>query len=159
MTQDVDTSEFDAAAAFLRDDAARLIDSAAAGTVDDVGSLALVNVRRRRARHHVTGKGERFVTLRTQGAGAHHTATVHAGGQVAPLIAGGTRRHVIRPHGAHALALGGGARGFAASVRHPGTRADPFVHKGITDTRQQAGRITDQTGAELVADLARAVEG
>lgn len=158
MTRDVDATELKHAAAVL--EAARpIIDHAGAETVDAIGDLALINVRRRRARHHVTGRGERFITLRTEGSDANHRATVHAAGRIAPLIAGGTRRHVIRPHGAHALRMASGPRPFAANVRHPGTRADPFVHEGITDTRQQVARITDQTGAELVADLARAVEG
>lgn len=158
MSDEIDTSEFDAAAAGLAG-AHELVNRLAGAAVDDMAEAALVNVRRRRAAHRVTGKGERMITLRETGAGANRRAVVHAAGQVAPLIAGGTRRHIIRAAAGHALAFAGPARGFAANVRHPGTRADPFVHRGLEDTRPRVRQITDTTATRLASGLADELGG
>lgn len=126
-------------------------------SVDVIAADALVNVRRRRARHRVTGRGERMIELRAHGTGTARTATVEAHGYVAAILAGGSRGHVIRARNARALYLG--ARGFAASVRHPGTRADPFVAKGLADTRAAIERQTRGAADALAAELADELEG
>lgn len=154
----VDASEFNEAA----DELGRFgpeLGKVAGDTIDDMAGAVLVNVRRRRARHHVTGKGERMITVRASGSGAHREARVHAGGKVARILVGGSRAHVIRPAAGHALRMTGPARGFAAAVRHPGTRPDPFVAEGVDDSRARIDTITDQAGAELVAELAHEIGG
>jgi hypothetical protein len=134
-----------------------LVEGMAEVAIDDMAAVALANVRRRRGRHRVTGKGERLVRLQSTGSGDGRRARIHAGGRVAHLIAGGTRAHVIRPVAARALAIGGVGRGFAAAVRHPGTRADPFVAKGIEDSRGAVAAITDTAGDELAVDVAHKI--
>jgi len=153
VKSELDAAAFSEAARRLRafgDD----VEAAAENSVDDMGAAVLVNVRRRRARHRVTGKGERLVTMEARGSGDGRVARVHAGGRIAHLITGGTRAHPIRPVRARALAFVGPARGFAASVRHPGTRPDPFVARGVDDSRDEVATITDTAGDELAAELA-----
>lgn len=154
MAGELDGSAFGAAAASLRRVAGDELEAAAETTVDDMAAAVLVNVRRRRARHRVTGKGERLVSVHGHGSGDGRVARVHAGGRVAHLITGGTAAHPIRPHRAHALAFAGPARGLVASVRHPGTRPDPFVARGVDDSQGAIASITDTAGDELAAELA-----
>lgn len=138
-------------------DVGELVDAAAGDVVDDFAAAALDNVRRRRARHRVTGKGERMIGIRATGSGSGRVARVHAAGKVAAILAGGSRAHVIKPVAGRALQLVGTSRGFAAAVRHPGTRADPFVEKGIDDTRADTESITDAAADELAVDVARKI--
>jgi len=154
MTGQLDADAFADAAARLRSVGDKTIGQAAELVVDDMAGAVLANVRRRRGRHRVTGKGERLVTVKATGSGDGRVARVHAGGRIAHLIIGGTRAHPIRPIRARALAFVGPARGFAASVRHPGTRPDPFVARGVDDSRAEVATITDTAGDELAAELA-----
>lgn len=149
----IDGAAFAAAARRLEAEAPAAIDRAAERSVDELAELTLAAVRVRRARHRVTGKGERLVGIRATGSGSHRVARVHAAGRVAHLITGGTRAHAIRPHRADALRIRGAARGFAAAVHHPGTRADPFVAEGIADARGDAHRVVDDAARAIVRDL------
>lgn len=153
---ELDGSAFRDASRRLRD-VGDLVDATAGDVVDDFAAAALDNVRRRRARHRVTGKGERMIGIRTVGSGATRVARVHASGKVAAIIAGGSRAHAIRPVAARALQMPGTSRGFAAAVRHPGTQPDPFVAKGIADTRPELESITDAAADELAVAVTRKI--
>jgi hypothetical protein len=156
MTGELDAAAFAAAGRQARR-IGELVEAMAESTVDELGVIALANVKRARGRRRKSGRGERMITLRSSGSGAAETARVHAGGRVAPILAGGSRAHVIRPHAARALTVPGAARGFAAAVRHPGTRPFPFVAIGLEDTRGDLARITDDAGDELAADIAHRI--
>lgn len=155
MTTDIDATDFRVAAAALEhfDDH---VDDVADPVVDGIGDTVLEHVRQARRRHHRTGKGERFVTLQAKGAGVHRVVRVHAGGRVAHLLTGGTRPHTIRAR-THALPIaphGGQAVAFAASVRHPGTKADPFVARGVAAASADIDRLAAAGADELARDLA-----
>jgi hypothetical protein len=152
MTTRLDTSSMTRAAKRLRK-VELVLAPVAEATVDDFAAVVLINVRKRRLRHRGTGKGARMVNVRAKGRGLARVARVHASGRVAPIIAGGSRPHMIRVGPGEAIPLYGGSL-FAASVQHPGTRADPFVHKGIRDARAQVQKITDDAARELAADVA-----
>lgn len=126
----------------------------AEATLERMADAAAEGVRAARRRHHVTGKGERLVSVRSSGAGTRRTLRVHAGGRVAHLLTGGTRPHPIRALEGRALRLAGSTRPFAAAVRHPGTRADPFVARGVAAARPDIDRLVAGAADELVADLA-----
>lgn len=152
----IDGRPFTAAAARIRT-LGDQVDQVADDTLEAIGVVVQDNVQRRRARHRVTGKGERLVSVHSTGSGSARQVRVHAGGRVAHLIAGGTAPHRIRPIRGHALALerNGALVGFADVVRHPGTRADPFVAEGIADSSGDVDSITAGAARELVDDLAR----
>ena len=83
------------------------------------------------------------------------SAEVLAGGRLkvgyARAVEFGTKAHVIRPRRAKVLAWGGGrtlagnlrkgqkATSFARMVRHPGTKAKPYLVPGIRKALQLAG--------------------
>jgi hypothetical protein len=82
-------------------------------------------------------------------------AEVLAGGRLnvgyAAAVEFGTRPHIIRPRRARVLAWGGArtlggrlrrgsrATNFARFVRHPGTRAQPYLVPGIKKALERAG--------------------
>lgn len=67
------------------------------------------------------------------------TGTVLSAAEYSMYVHDGTRPHIIRPRTARALAFTiGGQRVYAKSVRHPGTKARPFLRNAI---EQQAPRL------------------
>ena len=81
------------------------------------------------------------------------SATVEATAHYAGMVEGGTRPHIIVPRTARALAWGGDRRlsgslrkgasptRFARRVRHPGTKAQPFLHPSA---QQALGELDTQ---------------
>lgn len=128
--------------------------------IDASGSTVQEHVRRAASSHRKTGRLERFVNRKTAGRGLEATASVHASGRVAHLITGGTAPHEISPIASRAIAMAtasGELVGFAGSVHHPGTRADPFVTRGVADAAGDVARIVDAAGTAIVRDLARSI--
>jgi hypothetical protein len=111
--------------------------------------------------HRRTGKLERFVSVTGGGTGLETELRVHAGGRVAHLITGGTVPHDISAVRSRALPIAGvgGAVGFAATVHHPGSRADPFVARGVAASEREVSQITDRATRELAHDLAESMTG
>lgn len=153
---ELDATAFRLAAAAL-EDAGDAIDDVAGDVLGDVALAVQANVQAARRRHRRTGKGERLVSVRSSGSGASRVLRVHAGGRVAHLITGGTAPHSIRPLARRALSLAGGLQPFAASVRHPGTQADPFVARGVAASRDEVDRLAAAGAAELADDLATVI--
>lgn len=61
------------------------------------------------------------------------------GVEYAKFVAEGTKPHVIRPKNASALKFQiGGRTVFAKSVKHPGTKANPFMSDAIDKTMKKA---------------------
>lgn len=157
MTFTIDTRELDDARAGL---AAfdELAGDAAEPLVDESARAALDAVRSRASRHRRTGRMVRQIRTIAEGDGLRRRAVVRAGGSIAPIIAGGSVAHNIRPARARALQLGGALR-FASSVRHPGTRPDPFVLAGLTDASGQIDRDADAAADRLADRLADRIAG
>lgn len=58
----------------------------------------------------------------------------------APFVNDGTRPHIIRPKNAQALRFRVGGRVvFAKVVRHPGTRARPFLDRALREIARARG--------------------
>ena len=123
--------------------------------LDDAAEAGAEHVRdavaRRAGRHRASGRMARQVKVIARADGL----AVHASGRVAHLITGGTAPHTIRSHG-RALELrsaGGGLRGFAEVVHHPGTRADPFVARGLEDALPDVDRELEHAGDRILLSL------
>lgn len=152
-----DMSEMEAAAAAL-ELADEALEPIAADTIADMAEETKASVRQAARRHRVTGELiERIAVTDQRSAGFASTATVKAGGIVAPRIIAGQVPHTIRARRARALAFGGSPASFAESVRHPGTAPDPFVSRGV----RAAGldRLTDRAAASAADRIAEAVDG
>ncbi|HEX6518279.1 MAG TPA: HK97 gp10 family phage protein [Nocardioidaceae bacterium] len=66
--------------------------------------------------------------------------TVGSDVEYAPMVNDGTRPHVIRPRRAKALRFKvGGRTVYAAVVRHPGTRARPFLDRALQEVARARG--------------------
>lgn len=78
----------------------------------------------------------------------------------ARFIHSGTRPHIIAARRRQALRwrAGGGWR-FAKRVRHPGTKADPFLYAALDNSRAAIDaifeRYTDKTLEEVARDIGR----
>ncbi len=129
---------------------------ALAGAGRQIGGAIADNVRARARRHRRSGVMERRISVKVSGTGIRQEVRVHAGGKVAHLVIGGTRPHRIVAPG-RPIPLEG--RRFAQSVRHPGTRADPFVALGVADSTADIAAGLEDAGGVLVRDLARRIEG
>lgn len=157
MTFEIDTSGVDVAAAALRD-ADELLEPIAGDAIADLAAVTHAAIRREAGRHRVTGELVDRVEIRDKRtAGFASTATVRAGGIVAPRIIKGQAPHTIRTRRARALAFGAPAVSFAAAVRHPGTSPDPFVAKGARAADIDGS--TDRTAAAAAERIAQAAGG
>lgn len=153
---DVDVRQLEAGAAALEGALDDAVDQVADGIVRDLADDALAGIRLEARRHRRTDRLEsRMIVAEVAGHGTGIRATVGAVGRVAPLLVHGARPHAIRPRRARALYLG--ARGFAESVRHPGLRPDPFVHRGLEDATRNLDDRLDAGAGELAATLAAAI--
>jgi hypothetical protein len=155
----VDTRAFALAAKSLKRFPGRA-DATLEATLDEIGTIVQTNVRAKARRHRQTGRLERYVKLKATGKGAKRVVRVHAAGRVAHLITGGTRPHLIPklngPDRILAFVSGAGlTQTFAAEVRHPGTRADPFVAAGIDASRPAIRALARTKTRKLATDLAR----
>lgn len=66
--------------------------------------------------------------------------TVGSDVEYAPMVNDGTRPHIIRPRTKKALKFKmGGRTVYAAVVRHPGTRARPFLDRALADVARSRG--------------------
>lgn len=159
----IDTSEVDALRAELDDAYAAAGADAAEQLVRADTADALEAVRLAASRHHRTGRLERGIQASVTGAGFKAEGTVAATSSDAHFILSGVRAHTIRPLAARALALLGGslgARAFAGSVRHPGSRPDPFVDRGLASARTALDANLDRSAEQLAEDVAaRITEG
>lgn len=70
------------------------------------------------------------------------TGSVHANARYARYVHEGTRPHLIRPRGAQAMRFEvGGRTVFARLVRHPGTKARPFLRNaGLRVAAEESAR-------------------
>ena len=152
MSSPIDARDFAAASSALAhfDDQVDLVTD---DTLEAIGETVLEHVRTARRRHRVTGKGERLVSLKSTGSGVARRIRVHAGGRVAHLLTGGTAPHRIRPLHRKALQLGLAGRPFAAVVAHPGTRADPFVARGVAAAMGEIDQLAAAGARELATQL------
>lgn len=66
----------------------------------------------------------------------------------------GTKPHIIRPKGKKAL-FWKGARHPVASVRHPGTRGNPFLTRGLATSRDTIDDLLAEAGAELFTEITK----
>lgn len=133
MSFDVDTRPLTATARVLRE-GSRIIDDVAEAFVDDLAPDAERAVKARAHRHRRTGALEAEIGTVRQGAGADRRARVRVGGDIAPIIVGGSRPHTITARSRRALSYElRGARSFAGTVHHPGTAPDPFVDRALDD--------------------------
>lgn len=157
MTFTIDVHELDEAAAALGR-ADELLEPIAEGTVMDTAAATREAVRREARRHRVTGEMvDRVAIIDRRAAGMTSTATVRAGGIVAPRIIAGQKPHIIRARRARVLAFGGPPATFAAGVRHPGTSPDPFVARGVRSA--DIDGVTDRAAASAADTIAAAVDG
>lgn len=124
-----------------------------------LGEAIAAKVRIRARRHRRTGRMERYITVKAEGRGLATRVTVHAGGSVAHLIAGGVRPHTIRPLRSQALAIrrGGAVRGFAEVVKHRGVRPDPFFADGVEDAGHEIDQLTAQAADAIAGELATSI--
>lgn len=159
----IDTTAFaDAGDALARARLERIAGPHVERAVDDASGITLTRIRMRASRHRRTGRMLSQIRVRRTGDGFRTQARIRSGGKVAKMINRGTAPHDLAPVNAKALAIqgpGGSLIGFAAHVRHPGTRADPFFRKGRRDAR---GAVKDraQRAVEAIArDMAQAMEG
>lgn len=75
--------------------------------------------------------------IKTEVSGDGMSATVSVGAEYGADVEYGTRPHIIRPRNASVLAFpgAGGETVFAKEVRHPGTRAQPFMTPAAEQVR------------------------
>lgn len=71
--------------------------------------------------------------------------TVGSDVEYAPMVNDGTRPHLIRPRNARVLRFQvDGRTVFARVVRHPGTRARPFLDRALRDVSRARGYTITQ---------------
>lgn len=72
------------------------------------------------------------------------------------FVRSGTRPHIIRPRNARALrwTTPGGDVVFAAFVRHPGTRPNPYHERVLAQMTPAVQEIVNRMGQRIVASLA-----
>jgi len=69
----------------------------------------------------------------------------------AVFVEKGTAPHEIRPVNASVLAFEAGGRiVFTPLVKHPGTRANPFMERAAEDTRSKVGAVFADLWLELI---------
>lgn len=72
--------------------------------------------------------------------------TIGSDVEYADMVHDGTRPHIIRPKNAKALRFRvGGRTVFAKVVRHPGTRARPFLDRAIAAVARRRGYDISRT--------------
>lgn len=158
MSVTVDTHELIAAAAALESSADDVLGRVAADLVPAVAETVRDAVAA--AAPARTGQLRRRVrVVDAHVSGMATTETVAVIGRVAPIIIGGSAPHPIAPRHARALRFAGPPRGFAESVRHPGTRPDPFFARGARAAGSDIDRLTERAADRSVAELAQLVEG
>lgn len=88
-----------------------------------------------------TGRLRAFIRVeRRSFFGLRQRWTVGSDVEYAPMVNDGTRPHVIRPRRAKALRFKvGGRTVYAAVVRHPGTRARPFLDRALQEVARARG--------------------
>jgi hypothetical protein len=95
-----------------------------------VASLGVRAARMYLSRHTRSGETARNLRSRSDA----REVEWYNGAPQALFLEEGTRPHVIRPRNARALRwFGPGGPIFARSVRHPGTRAQPWLEPAIRD--------------------------
>ena len=78
-------------------------------------------------------------------------AEIQALAPYAVFVEKGTAPHEIRPVNASVLAFeASGKMIFAAIVRHPGTKPDPFMERAAEDTRSKAEAVFADLWLELI---------
>jgi hypothetical protein len=114
-----------------------------------VGRLGIAAARRNLLPHTVTGETMRLLSVRNASA---RGVEWHDRAPQAAMLEEGTRPHIIRPRRAKALRFLNRAGDviFAKMVRHPGTRARPWLGPAITDN---ADAFLDIYGDEVERDF------
>lgn len=106
-------------------------DAAARQVVNRAKVLAPVDTGRLRSSIRVERRS--FFGLRSKW-------TIGSDVEYAPMVNDGTRPHLIRPKNAKALRFRMGGRiVFAKVVRHPGTRARPFLDRALREVAAARG--------------------
>jgi hypothetical protein len=101
-----------------------------------------------------TGTLRRSITSRVEATGDR--GVVGTAVSYARAVHEGTRPHDIVPVHAKALAFKiGGTQVFAKRVRHPGTKAQPFLTDGLAASRDTIDELLAQAGAALWAQVAK----
>lgn len=150
------TAELKAAAAALEGrgyarDAGRIV----AKAIRKMANAGRREVRAAMRPHRRTGKMAGKVRNWIDGYGIETVAKVKAGGTVVHLIVGGTAPHELRPSEKRAMTIRAPGRAGAVvavrrgPIRHPGTRPDPVVERGIEAAMPELGRIMDATTVDL----------
>lgn len=125
------------------------------------------NVVRRQVRaaakpHRKRGRLSSNVRTSFAGTGLDFSAKVRSTGPVAHLIAGGVRPHAIEPGrvmAIHGAGKSGPIVGFATAVQHPGFRADPYFHRGVTAAGPEIKAIVDKSAETMRDELAFRMRG
>lgn len=155
----IDYSEFEAAAKRLQGAGfGKAADKAWQWASRQVINAARRNIRARAKPHKRTGRMADHVRTRFRGRGMDQVGGVRATGSGSNLIVGGVKPHRIAGS-LMPMWKGGSIEGFSRAVEHPGFAADPFVDKGIEDTRPEAGRVFAHTAETMAKALADIVEG
>jgi hypothetical protein len=128
------------------------------------------NVRAQAAPHRKTGKMRNSVRTRfaAQSSGWRFYGSMRVTGAVANLIVGGVVPHRITAGGAvmpmwtgagkWKRGEGRGIIGFARAVEHPGFAADPFVDRGIDESRPAIQGYMDDAVKTMAKELAYRLE-
>lgn len=152
----IDVDELTAAANALEAaGSGEIVDATLEDLARKVGDVVRDSIRKSAGRHGLASS----VVVHTSGRGAGIRVLVAAEGRLVHLIVGGTRPHEIRAIGDHALAIGSGPTPFVHSVRHPGTRPDPFVARGVELAAPAIASIMQSAAGDLAGALADLTEG
>jgi hypothetical protein len=154
----IDTHEFANAARALEDAEFRsLADQTVGGVLSRSSNIVRRHVRAEARPHRRTGKMAGRIRVFRKGVGLDSEFRIRAGGPVAHLVERGFAAHEIVPETARVLVFRGtgrgaqAVRGFAARVRHPGYRGDPFFDRGVEASTDE---VQDQfsAGAKTMAN-------
>ncbi len=117
------------------------------------------------------GDLRKAVYQKRTGMGTHHQIKVVAGG-LGSVVVPGAKAHIINTKSAGALSfpanftgakgsISGKGAGTVAFARtsHPALRANPYLERGARIAAPAIQAIIDETGKNIVAALAREIEG
>jgi hypothetical protein len=126
----------------------------------DSGEVVRENVAIKALRHRRSGTLQGKIRLKTAGTGWDMTVDIHSGGPVAHLIAGGVRRHEIRPSPHRIMKFPkGGISGFGYSVQHPGFPGDHYFRRGVEASVPEVNAVLKKSAADIIAAVAVRLRG
>ena len=101
---------------------------------------------------HRTGNLQRSILMESDNIG---TAKVSAEAAYAGFVELGTAAHVILPKNKKALMWPGAAHPVR-SVNHPGTKANPFMERGVENATEEITTVFQGVADQIVMELAGA---